>query len=271
MKHWVMIMLALALVGAGCAPEDIDDDPGEGAAASGGEEGAEDVAEAAAAVVIGSYSASGTQNATNEATVKKIPVTIAGGQRVMIGTDGITGASNQGDTWLRLQAPTGDLVKSNNDDLCSNDFGSRLSFKSPYAATMTFTVWGGCQGNASCGPNVVAVSRLKGQLSFQTTNTNSAKKNFAKKVYHVTSGRRIRASTCEDVATGAERKGDTFLRLLRKEGEAYLQVASNDDSNLCSAHCGAGSTILYEVPSDGDYEVRAGCFDNKSCSGTVAV
>jgi hypothetical protein len=40
-------------------------------------------------------------------------------------------------------------------------------------------------------------------------------------------------------------------------------VAVNDDA------CLGGSKLTYVVPADGIYRLRAGCYANNACSGTV--
>ncbi len=271
MTRW---MVLLVLVGAGCAVEEIEegDDVQEAAPdAAGADEGAEDVGELSQELIIGSYSASNTDHALNEANVVKIPVTIGGGKTVMIGTDGLVGASNQGDTVLRLFAPTGDHIKGNNDYACSDDLGSRLWHSSPYDVTKTFTVWAGCSENESCGENTVVISRMKGTFDFTANNTNYAKKGTTNHQYYLTVGQWIRASTCGVVAAKAGSSGDTFLRLYRNDGGSVFQVKANDDTSDCSEQCGLASTILHQVPTDGYYQVHAGCYAGTACSGTVAV
>lgn len=53
--------------------------------------------------------------------------------------------------------------------------------------------------------------------------------------------------------------GDTYLRLHNAAG---IEVASNDD-----APAGVGSLFSYTAPVTGNYELRAGCYANESCSG----
>lgn len=241
--------------------------------APGAAEDTEEVGEVSQELVLGSYSASNTNSALNEANVVKIQVDIDGGETVMIGTDGIKGSSNLGDTFLRLAAPSGDLIagESNDDYACSGDGGSRFAYTSPFNILKTFTVWGGCFSNNSCGGNTVVVSRRKGYFNFSASNTNHGTTGTTSREIYFLAGRWIRASTCHDVAATASHSGNTVLRLYRKDGSAVFQVSSNDDSAHCSASCGTGSTILYQVPSNGYYQIHAGCYGNTACSGTVAV
>lgn len=55
--------------------------------------------------------------------------------------------------------------------------------------------------------------------------------------------------------------GDTFFNLV-KDG---VVVGSNDDG------CGAGSVITYVVLECGTYELREGCSNTGSCSGTTYI
>jgi hypothetical protein len=263
-KRW-MGLLTIALMGLGCTMEGIEEgDEFQESAANADE----DIAEVSQAVVIGSYSASNT-------SFTKFPVDLDGGETVMIGTGGLKGASYQGDTFLKLAAPTGDFIPNlnpGNDNYTCNGStnGSRFVYTSSFNFLKTFTLWAGCNGSTSCSGTTV-VSRRKGHFQYSATNTNHGNQGTTNRDYWMVAGRWIRVSTCSVDAATAAHTGDTFLRLYRKDGANTFEVKSNDDSLHCSANCDVGSTILYQVPSDGYYQVRAGCYGNTACSGTVAV
>jgi hypothetical protein len=252
-----------------------DEELQEGAPnALGADEDTENIGEVSQQVVLKSYSASNTNNALNGANVAKISVSLDGNETVMIGTAGLKGASTQGDTFLRLGAPTGDLIANavNDDYLCGGSYqlGSRLVYTSSYNVLKSFTIWAGCFANDSCGGTTV-VSRRKGHFQYSANNTDHGRQGTTNREYSMVAGRWIRASTCGFAAATAAHNGNTVLRLYRKDGATAFEVSANDDSAHCSAECGVGSTILYQVPSDGYYQVRAGCYGNTACSGTVAV
>ncbi|WNG50556.1 trypsin-like peptidase domain-containing protein [Archangium minus] len=98
-------------------------------------------------------------------------------------------------------------------------------------------------------------------FTFSATNTNSAQRSTVNKDVALKAGQVIKLGTC--TVSGATGTGDTYLRLY---GPAGTQVASNDDT------CGTLSYLSYTVPANaaGTYQIRAGCYSNTSCSGTVA-
>ncbi|RKH79814.1 hypothetical protein D7Y21_33165 [Corallococcus sp. AB045] len=57
------------------------------------------------------------------------------------------------------------------------------------------------------------------------------------------------------------------MRLFQQVAGIYSEVASNDDA----PGCGSASELLYEVPSAGYYQIRAGCAGNTSCSASFTV
>ena len=219
-------------------------------------------------ISLAAYSASSTSSATNVNTTAQIPVSFAAGETIMIGTQGITGSSFTGDTYLRLRnASQMDLATG--DDACGT-LGSRLSFTSPTAAT--FTVWAGCFGSDSCGspnPNIVAISHRNLSFAFSASNTNNASLNTINKQVFLNGGNTVRVSTCSGEASGGSASGDTYLRLYANNGGVLTQVASNDNAETCS--CGTSSLILFSVSSSGFYQINAGCALNTSCSGTVVI
>lgn len=272
-----MGLLALVLMVVGCTIEGIEEgeELQDGALnAPGADEDTENIGEVSQQLVLKSYSASNTNSAFNGANVTKISVGIDANETVMIGTTGLKGSSNQGDTVLRLSAPTGDLIANaaNDDYYCGGvyQWGSRFVYTSTYNIQKTFTVWAGCFANDSCGGTTV-VSRRKGHFQYSANNTDHGRQGTTNREYSVAAGRWIRASTCGFAAATAAHSGNTVLRLYRKDGANAFEVSANDDSAQCSSDCGGASTILYQVPSDGYYQVRAGCYGNTACSGTVAV
>ncbi|GEN09494.1 pre-peptidase C-terminal domain-containing protein [Myxococcus fulvus] len=95
-------------------------------------------------------------------------------------------------------------------------------------------------------------------FEYTATNTNSAQQNTATRRVTLGAGQSLTVGTCG--LSGSAYDGDTFLRLFHGAAE----VASNDDS--CE---GRGSRITYTATTAGEYEVRAGCYGNGSCGGTV--
>lgn len=98
-------------------------------------------------------------------------------------------------------------------------------------------------------------------LVYTATGTDSANLATKDTAIYLQAGQVLEMGTCglpTAVATN-----DTYLRLLGPDG---LEVAANDDD--CK---GSGSKIRYRVPAcgTGNYVMRAGCFENTSCSGQM--
>jgi hypothetical protein len=252
-------ILAVTLIGAssGCMSD------------AAGLEG-EDVSTTEQKLAFVEYIANYTNSATDVNATAQFQFYNNSSQAIMIGTQGISGSSYNGDTYLRLKDPYGTEVASN-DNSCGT-LGSRLYHTPSYYGT--YTLWAGCALNGSCGsefsPNIVAISRRLDQAYFSTSNTNNAAVNTFNKQYYFNSGETIRVSTCSNEAGGAYvYSGNTYLRLYLNNAGAYSQITSNDDAGTCG--CGTASLIKYTVTAPGYYQVRAGCYQNTSCSGYIAV
>ncbi|NTX11846.1 trypsin-like peptidase domain-containing protein [Myxococcus sp. CA051A] len=209
------------------------------------------------------FSASATASATTNTTNKTVALTA--GQKITLGTCGVTGAAVTGDSYLRLFGPSGTEVASN-DDGCGGR-GSNLSFTATQAGN--YEVRAGCYSSGACSGTVAwtlegggtGPAPSSGSFAYTASATNSAQTGTTNQGITVAAGQSISFGTC--TVTGAAGTGDTFLRLYNSAGQ---QVTSNDDS------CGSLSYANYTVPAGagGTYQVRAGCFGNSSCGGTVA-
>jgi Trypsin-like peptidase domain len=210
------------------------------------------------------YSASNTNSALQN-TVNRV-VALTAGQKITLGTCGLTGATFSGDTWLRLNGPGGTEVGSN-DDACGGR-GSQIVFTASTAGN--YEIRAGCYSSGSCSGTVVweittgtpPPPPTGGTYSFSASNTNSAQQNTANQSITLNAGDVVEVGTCG--MEGATAIGDTYLRLY--DMASGTQVAVNDDS------CGGYSSyIKYTVPAgkSGTYEIHAGCYSNSSCDGTV--
>jgi hypothetical protein len=97
-------------------------------------------------------------------------------------------------------------------------------------------------------------------FTFTATGTSNATVNTRNQGVALTAGQRITVGTCG--VAGASTTGDTFLRLV---GPGGTEVGANDDE--CG---GRGSKLAFTATTAGTYEIRAGCYENTSCGGTVA-
>ena len=208
------------------------------------------------------YNAASTNNATVN-TVNRV-VALTAGQKITLGTCGLTGAALTGDSYLRLFGPGGTEVAAN-DDACGGR-GSNLSFTVPSSGAGNYEIRAGCYSTGSCGGTVVwelttgTPPPAGGSYAYSASNTSSATKSTVNRSVTVAAGQTIVLGTCG--VTGASATGDTYLRLF---GPAGTEVKSNDDA--CG---GSGSNLSYTAPTAGTYQIRAGCYSNNSCSGTVA-
>jgi hypothetical protein len=209
------------------------------------------------------YNATNT-NSAQQNTVNKV-VALTAGQKLTVGTCGLTGSVATDDTWLRLRGPAGTELASN-DDACGGR-GSNLTITA--ATSGNYEIRAGCYSTGSCGGTVVwtienaGPGGSTGTYGFSASNTNSAQQNTVNRDLALTAGQQLKISTCPAMVSGAAGTGDTYLRLYTSAG---TQVAVNDDYSSC----GTLSYITYTVPSTGTYQIRAGCYTSNSCSGTVA-
>lgn len=97
-------------------------------------------------------------------------------------------------------------------------------------------------------------------LAFQGRNTSNATRNTADQVVTLRRGQTLSAGTC--TVPGAVGQGDTFVRVV--SASTRRTVAQNDDS------CGRLSFVRFVAPADGDYVLRAGCYGDSACGGTLA-
>ncbi|MCY1019953.1 trypsin-like serine peptidase [Pyxidicoccus sp. MSG2] len=206
------------------------------------------------------YTATNTNGATVGTTNKVVALTA--GQKITVGTCGVTGSSFTGDTYLRLYGPAATEVSSN-DDACGGR-GSSLTFTAATAGN--YEIRAGCYSTGSCGGTVAwtietGTPPAGGSLAFNATNTNNAQQNTTNRDIALTAGQSIAFGTC--TVAGASGTGDTYLRLYNAAGQ---QVVVNDDA------CGSLSYATYTVPTGagGTYQLRAGCYGSTSCGGTVA-
>lgn len=96
-------------------------------------------------------------------------------------------------------------------------------------------------------------------FDYSATRTRSARSGTTNQDIPLLAGQTLTIGTCG--VDGASVSGDSYLRLYRGNS----QVALNDDN--CG---GLGSRITYTASQTGTYQIRAGCYSNRSCSGTVA-
>jgi hypothetical protein len=210
--------------------------------------------------ILYSYTATNTNSALQNTVRRRI--SLNAGQRIVIGTCGLKGSSFSGDTVLRLYGPTGAQVAVN-DDACGG-LGSRILYTA--TATGTYEIHAGCFASGTCS-GTVSVGLGVFQSSYSATNTSSATINFRTFYTFANAGDRLVIGTCD--LPGASFSGDTYLRLFRCN--STTQVAFNDDGLGFNGSCGLGSKMTYDVPSDGCFEVRAGCFGSGSCSGSLVI
>ena len=189
--------------------------------------------------------------------------------------------ARQHDTYLRLYNFLNKQVATSDDGVCTLGTGSLITYTSPYAPTASsdfsvwdFTIWGGCYGNETCGPNTVRLARKDPEaITFNVKNTNNATTGTVDKSYYLYSGDSIFVSTCSYAAYGAKATGNTYLRLYQMVGGSWSQIKSNDNaaSSLCAGQCDTASYIAHTVVADAEYMVRVGCSQNEACSGTAVL
>ncbi|NVJ19720.1 C-type lectin domain-containing protein [Myxococcus sp. AM011] len=99
------------------------------------------------------YSASSTSNGT--VNTSNYSIYLRAGQLFVVGTCGVAGASNVGDTYLRINGPNGQEVASNDDISGACGTASNISIVVPTSGN--YVIKAGCYSSSSCG-GVVAYS-----------------------------------------------------------------------------------------------------------------
>lgn len=233
------------LAALGCAA-------GCGAAEPSNSVGEEEIGESAEALRLGF-----STERTGSATVNTANRTFQLGENdtIVAGTCGLLNASGEGDTFLRLFRLDQELT--NNDDTCG-----LLSFASVVAPIEgDYEVRAGCSRAEECGGVVVfGGGSTWSSFEYHAAATNDAQNDTENRTIHLMEGELLTAGTCGLPKASGE--GNTFLRIVLL-GE---EVAFNDDA--CE---GLLSQLTYTVPAGtgGDYELRAGCYDDLACSGVV--
>ncbi len=217
-----------------------------------------------------SYSATNTSNGTTNVT--KQFVFLEPGTTFNFGTCTVPGSTGTGDTLLRLIAPNGSEVASNDDGGGSCGALSQTSYTVPSFMGGLYELRAGCYQNTACSGTVAftVFGPSGGSFSYSTANTNSAQTGTRNINVSVQAGTTIRVGTCSPAAltpvppVSLERanfSGNTYLRLFN----GASQVAAND--NACG---GNGSQLSYTATAAGTLQIRAGCSGSGTCSGTVA-
>lgn len=207
------------------------------------------------------YAASNTNSA--RVNTSRRFVTLAAGQTLSAGTCGVAGAAGTGDTFLRLIGPSGASV-AENDDAPECGLLSKLSFTAPPLVGGLYELQAGCYAGGTCSGAVAhTVSGPQGgSYSFLGQNTAGATTNTTDWTVMVSSGQTLSLGTCG--VAGAAGTGDTFVRLL--EYASGNEVAVSDDGPAC----GLLSNLSFTPTQGGMYRIRAGCYSNTTCSGTLA-
>ncbi|MCP3137756.1 C-type lectin domain-containing protein [Pyxidicoccus xibeiensis] len=129
------------------------------------------------------------------------------------------------------------------------------------------TIPGGGWNDIHCGEYTTFVCERSNppegyeHFVYEATGTASATQATADFEFLLEAGQTLEIGTC-GIPT-ASSTGDTFLRMLGPDG---LEVTANDDD--CKS---GGSRIRYRVPAcgTGAYVLKAGCFENGTCSGRL--
>jgi hypothetical protein len=101
---------------------------------------------------------------------------------------------------------------------------------------------------------------LPNSFTYSAINTNSAQTGTTDRQILLAAGQTLTIGTCG--VAGSTASGDTYIRLLNSTNS---QVMESDDA--CG---GVGSNFSFTALKKETFTVRAGCFANSACSGTVA-
>jgi hypothetical protein len=204
-------------------------------------------------VISSTYYAAYTKSAT--VATANYNVTLYEGDQFTIGTCGINGASNNGDTYLRLFDSSGAEVDSN-DDACGG-VGSKMVYLA--TRTGTYQLRAGCYADNSCSGNL-AYGFSVPLFNYDKYYTNYALTNTHDMTLTIGSFNTLKIGTCG--IPGASGWGNTMLRLYNAGNDL---VATNDNA------CDLLSQLSFSSGSlpPGTYTLRAGCHADNSCAGRV--
>ncbi|HZI04021.1 MAG TPA: serine protease, partial [Archangium sp.] len=206
------------------------------------------------------FSATNTNNAQQNTVNKSL--TFNAGDVVEVGTCNLTGATANGDTYLRLFDGAG-IQATANDDACGGH-SSYFKYTVPTGKGGTYQIRAGCYSNSSCDGTVVwkltaatpppPPGPITASFTYAASSTQNATRNTINRNVTVAAGQTLKLGTCTLV--GASGSGDTYLRLYTATGTL---VGSNDNA------CGSLSYLSYTVPAGagGTYQLRAGCAANR--------
>jgi hypothetical protein len=96
------------------------------------------------------YRVSGTDSA--QTGTRDVSVYLYAGQLFTVATCGVAGASGSGDTYLRVNNPSGQEIASNDDASGACGLSSNLSFIVPTSGT--YVIRAGCYGSSACSGTV---------------------------------------------------------------------------------------------------------------------
>jgi lysyl endopeptidase len=134
-----------------------------------------------------------------------------------------------------------------------------------------------CLLGAACGeehPSGQTTATLSAAFStyatyspFSVINTHYANRNTANFPLYLKANEGVVIGTCgvKGASTAPYPNDDTYLRL-------YTTATPATEATFSDQACDSnGSRIIYVAPTAGTYEIRAGCWADMECGGTVAV
>ncbi|MBC7976851.1 MAG: hypothetical protein H7138_17895 [Myxococcales bacterium] len=113
----------------------------------------------------------------------------------------------------------------------------------------------------------VGVAPSSGSFVYAESETTSATRDTTNVDVFIVAGQTLSIGTC--IVPGASGTGDTYLRLFNA---ASLEVASDDDQGTVG-ECGPDGFLTFftfTATTTETFQVRAGCFQEQTCDGTVA-
>lgn len=126
------------------------------------------------------------------------------------------------------------------------------------------TACGGMEGSMEESSGFETLEQKLAMFDFEVTeSTDNATNPITSASFEVNlvAGRAYMIGTCG--INESSHTGDTYLRLFNPNG---VEVAANDDN--CFS---AGSRLSHTAAVTGTYTIRAGCYEDTLCSGTVAI
>lgn len=216
----------------------------------------------AGGATVGTFSATNTNNATENYSSFALG-SFGAGTTLIVGTTGLIGASNSGDTFIRLHDDSSEVASNN--DACGIS-GSRVVYTVPQGLRR-FTLRVGCAGNGSCSGQIMLWTRVdsNGSLSDITRAYHAVVADDANKIATVNLRNDVGPEVTAYIGGGNDLSHYQGVQRLRGGNSSWVAVSGSNRADIMfgSPGCIANSSASQAWkergvrPCDGSMRYRA--------------